>query len=272
MDGVSNPRDVLDRTAPPPDAAVRYGRLPEHVADVRWPTQRSADAAPLVVVVHGGFWRAEFDRTHTGPQCAGLADDGYAVAAIEYRRTGMPGGGFPGTLEDVATALQLVPGLVAAAAEVAGVAVDTARTVALGHSAGGHLVAWAATQATTAATAAISLGGVLDLAQAAALGLDPGEGGSAVEALLGGQPADVPELYAACDPAALGRPLIPVTAVHGADDDVVPPALSLSYADRTSQEVVVLPGIEHFGLIDPQSPAWPVVLQHLAHATGRTAR
>ncbi|KQX61664.1 S9 family peptidase [Angustibacter sp. Root456] len=269
---MSNPRDVLDRPAPPPDATVWYGRLPVHVADVRWPTNPSDDAAPLVVVVHGGFWRAEFDRHHTGPQCAGLADAGYAVAAIEYRRTGMDGGGFPGTLEDVATAVERVPGLVAEAAEHAGVAVDTARTVLLGHSAGGHLVAWAATQATTAATGAISLGGVLDLAQAAALGLDPGEGGSAVEALLGGGPADVPELYAACDPTALGRPLIPVTALHGADDDVVPPALSLTYADRTGQPVVVLPAIEHFGLIDPQSPAWPVVLQHLAHATGRTGR
>lgn len=272
MDAVSSPRDVLDRPAPRPDATVRYGPLAEHVADVRWPAARTTEPAPLVVVVHGGFWRAGFDRTHTGPQCAGLADDGYAVAAIEYRRTGMAGGGYPGTLEDVATALEQVPGLVAAAAAPAGVAVDTARTVLLGHSAGGHLGAWAATRATTSAVAAISLGGVLDLAQAAALALDQGEGGSAVEALLGGQPADVPERYAACDPAALGRPLIPVTALHGADDDVVPPALSLTYADRTGQEVVVLPGVEHFGLIDPQSPAWPVVLQHLAQASGRTGR
>ena len=269
---MSDPRAVLDRPAPPADTAVRYGPLPEHVADVRWPTDVPAEPAPLVVVVHGGFWRAEFDRTHTGPQCAGLADAGYAVAAIEYRRTGMDGGGWPGTFEDVATALERVPRLVAEAAAQHDVAVDPTRAVLLGHSAGGHLVAWAATRPSTAAVAAVSLGGVLDLALASELGLDPEPGGPAVEVLLGGRPDDVPDRYAAADPARLGRPPIPVTAIHGADDDVVPVSLSRSYAERTGQALDVLPGIEHFGLIDPQSPAWPAVLHHLAGAVGRTGR
>ena len=269
---MTDPRAVLDRPAPPPDTTVRYGPLPEHVADVRWPATASDESAALVVVVHGGFWRAEFDRTHTGPQCAGLADAGYAVAAIEYRRTGMDGGGWPGTFEDVGTALEQVPALVEDAAREQGLAVDRTRTVLLGHSAGGHLVAWAATRPSTAAVGAVSLGGVLDLALATELRLDPEPSASAVELLLGGGPDDVPDRYAAADPTTLGRPLMPVVAIHGADDDIVPVQLSRSYAERTGAELVVLPDIEHFGLIDPQSPAWPVVLHHLAGAVGRTGR
>ncbi len=269
---MSSSRDVLDRPAPPADATLRYGPLPEHVVDVRWPAQVGEGPAELVVVVHGGFWRSEFDRAHTGPQCVGLTAAGYAVAAIEYRRTGMAGGGWPGTFEDVATALERVPGLVAEAATQHGVDVDTAHTVLLGHSAGGHLVAWAATLPTTAAVAAVSLGGVLDLALAAELALDPAAGVSAVEALLGGRPDDVPDRYAAADPARLGRPLLPVTALHGEHDDVVPVELGLSYGERTGQQVVVLPGADHFGLIDPAAGAWPTVLHHLAAAAGRTGR
>jgi acetyl esterase/lipase len=251
---------------------VTYGPLPEHVVDVRWPAAGQPEAAPLVVVVHGGYWRAGFDRHHTGPQCAGLAAAGYAVAAIEYRRSGMVGGGWPGTLDDAAAALERTPSLVWEAAAEAGVLVDVTRTVLLGHSAGGHLAAWAATRRETHATAALTLAGVLDLRRAAELGLDQVDGRSAVEELLGGLPDEVPDRYAAADPARLGPPLLPVTALHGDVDDVVPVELSRSYAERTGQQVVVIAGVEHFGLIDPESSAWPVILKHLAAASGRTGR
>lgn len=269
-------RDVLDRPAPPPDATVRYGPLPEHVADVRWPTEPVGEPVgepvALVVVVHGGFWRAEYDRAHTGPQCDALARAGYAVASIEYRRTGMDGGGWPGTFDDVASALSLVPGLVADAARARDLEIDPSSTVLAGHSAGGHLVAWAATLPATVAAAAVSLAGVLDLALAAQLGLDPGPGGCAVEVLLGGAPDDVPDRYAAADPSRLGPPRIPVTALHGSDDEIVPLDLSRSYAEGTGQPAIVLPGADHFALIDPGSPAWADVLRHLSAAAGRTGR
>jgi acetyl esterase/lipase len=257
MGPMHDPREVMTRPAPAPDMTVRYGPLPEHVADVRWPTSPISGPAPLVVVVHGGFWRSAIDRAHTGPQCAGLAAEGFVVAAIEYRRTGQEGGGWPGTFEDVGAAVDAVPGLVAEAAAVAGIGVDAGRTVLLGHSAGGHLVAWLATQERPEVVGAVSLGGVLNLDAAYRLGLDPGPDGTAVQALLGGSPEEVPDRYAAADPTRLGPPVVPVHALHGTADDVVPDGLSCSYADATGAQLELLDGVDHFAVIDPLSRAWP---------------
>lgn len=270
-----DPSDVLRRPTPPPDVTVRYGPGPEHVADVRWPTSGHAGpsgGAPLVVVIHGGFWRAEYDRRHTGPQCHGLAGAGFVVAAIEYRRTGQPGGGWPGTFDDVAAALDAVPGLVATAAAGAGRRVDPGRTVLVGHSAGGQLAAWAALTPRPGIVGAVSLAGVLDLARAAELGLDPAPGGPAVQALLGGPPDAVPHRYAAADPSRLPPPAIPVVAMHGDADTVVPPDLSARYARVTGQPLVLLPGAGHFGPIDPTASCWPDVLDRVRAAAADTHR
>ena len=263
-----DPREVLSRPAAAPDTTVRYGPLPEHVADVRWPTTVGDVPAPLVLVVHGGFWRAATDRQHTGPQTVGLAAAGLAVATIEYRRTGQAGGGWPGTFEDVEAAVAEVPGLVAEAAAGVDVGIDTGRTVLLGHSAGGHLVAWLATRGCPDVVGAVSLGGVLDLAAAHRLRLDAGTAESAVEALLGGGPRDVPERYAASDPTRLPPPAVPVQALHGTADDIVPPELSRSYAAATGADLHLLDGVDHFGPIDPLSPAWPETLASVRRAAG----
>src|SRR5258707_10121434 len=111
-------RDILTRPAPPPDAVLRYGPDRDHVADLRLPAVSEAvptAAAPLVLFLHGGFWRAAYDRAHTGPLATALAADGFAVCAPEYRRIGQAGGGWPGTFDDVAVAIDVLPGLAAKA-------------------------------------------------------------------------------------------------------------------------------------------------------------
>jgi acetyl esterase/lipase len=159
-----------------------------------------------------------------------------------------------------------VPGLVGKAAALAGVEVDASRTVLLGHSAGGHLVAWLAATPRPGVVGAVTLGGVLDLGAAYRLGLDPEPGGTAVEALLGGSPDDVPDRYAAADPTRLGPPAVPVQALHGTADDVVPDALSMAYAAATGARLELLDGADHFGVIDPLSRAWPDVVAAVRRA------
>jgi len=109
--------DVLSRPAPPPDLVLSYGPGPEHVADVRLPPASAGESpvgslsgdvrpggvrpggvreAPLVIFLHGGFWRVAYDRTHTGPLATALAAAGFAVCVPEFRRTGERGGGWPG--------------------------------------------------------------------------------------------------------------------------------------------------------------------------------
>lgn len=267
------PDDVLTRPAPPPDLVINYGSDPEHVADVRLPAVPPAGGsppAPLVVFLHGGFWRVAFDRTHTGPMAAALAALGYAVCVPEFRRTGQPGGGWPGTFDDVAAAVDRTPALVR---EAAGPDVIADGPVLLaGHSAGGHLALWAAGRhllrpdsawhiATPSARGVVVLAGATRLADC----YDQGLGDGAAADLIGGGPAQYPQRYRDADPAGLLPLGCPVRLVHGALDDVVPLAMSRAYAgtsrdagdDTTMTE---LPGASHVDLIDPLSPAWPHVL------------
>lgn len=241
-------REVLTRPAPPPDLTFSYGPHPDHVIDVRLP---SRVPAPLVVMIHGGFWRSAYDRTHTGPLTHALASAGYAVAIPEFRRTGQEGGGWPGTFDDVTAALGAVPGLLAP--------YSSSEPLLLGHSAGGHLAVWAASR-TPGLRAVVSLAGCVDLALCSTLGLDDG----ATDLLLGGTPDSVPDRYALADPASLPTPSAPVVLLHGTADDRVPIAVSRSYAARTGVPLLELPDVGHFALIDPLSSAWPSVLRCLS--------
>ena len=262
-------RDVLSRSARPPDRTLSYGPLPEHVVDVRLPA--GSDLAPLVVVVHGGFWSAEWDRAHTGPQSEALADAGYVVATVEYRRVGMSGGGWPGTFDDLALVADVTPGLVAA--ETGRVEAPEAGPVVVGHSAGGHLALWLASRhrlpsssrwhrtTPAALTGVVSLAGMADLADAE----DRELGDHAAAALLGGSPAEHPDRYAVASPARWLPLGVRAVLVHGAVDPAVPLECSRTYARTATSagddvELVELDGVGHFELIDPLSTAWPAVL------------
>ncbi|MDM4721764.1 alpha/beta hydrolase [Micromonospora sp. WMMA1363] len=252
----SDPRAVLSRPAPAPEVTVAYGDHPDQVADLRRPAG-TGPARPLVVVVHGGFWRATYDRRHTGPMSSALAALGHPVAQLEYRRTGQPGGGWPGTLTDVLAGVTALPHL---AAEAMPGQVTTGPPILVGHSAGGHLALYAAATAPATVAAVLALAPVSDLAAAYRLGLDSG----AVAALLGGGPADVPDRYAACDPRRLVPMRSRIVVMHGTLDRQVPVGMSREFvtaaqAAGSDIRLIELPFCEHFGLIDPESAAWPDV-------------
>ncbi len=294
----ADPREVMTRPAPPPDHLLRYGPGPDQVADLRLPPglgMNAAGRAPvLILLLHGGFWRAAYDRTHLGPLASALAAESFAVCTPEFRRTGQPGGGWPGTFDDVALAVDRLPGLVSAVLP-RGTAVGG--VVLAGHSAGGHLALWSAGRhrlgpdspwhldsgagGASGASSASGAGGgssagggsiagvagvvalapISDLAACYEAGLDHDAAGD----LLGGGPAEQPARYAAADPAQLIPLGVPVRIVHGTADDRVPFAMSQSFAARDEAagdcvQLDVLAGGGHFDVIDPLSVAWPVVL------------
>jgi acetyl esterase/lipase len=243
---------ILERPAPPPALTIPYGPDPDQVIDLRLPTRTPAQ---LIVLVHGGFWRAAYDRTHLGPMAQALADLGYVVAVPEYRRTG-----WPDTFDDIAAVFDQVSGLAAAHGA------DTGQITWAGHSAGGHLVLWAAARpyfpasspwcGGCDATRVVSLAGCSSLRLCAAWNLSDG----AVRDLMGGAPDEVPERYAAADPAALIPPSVPVRLLHGTADDQVPPGMSQAFQVGRLTEI---PGAGHYDLIDPATPAWGTVLSAL---------
>lgn len=256
----ADPRAVLTQPAPPPDATVPYGDHPEQLADLRRPAG-DGPPRPLVVVVHGGFWRAEYDRGHTGPMAAALAALGHPVAQLEYRRTGQPDGGWPHTLTDVLAGVAALPALAAAALPGR---VAPGPVILVGHSAGGHLALYAAAHAPATVGGVLALAPVADLAEAYRLDLD----GGAVAALLGGGPADHPDRYAAADPSSLVPIRARTVVMHGLLDRQVPVAISRSWvaaarAAGTPATLLELPECEHFGLIAPDSTAWPRVVAAL---------
>jgi acetyl esterase/lipase len=249
-----DPREVMTRPAPLPDAVLRYGEHPEHLLDVHLPP--SADApAPVVFLVHGGFWRQRFDRRHTRPLAQALATEGFAVVTPEFRRVGPRGaGGWPATFDDLRNAFAHVPAL----AEVAPgrLALDEATLV--GHSAGGHLAMLLGLApdgpARPRVRRVVALAPVADLYDAFARGV----GADAAAEFMGGSPEDLPEQYAAANPAGMlpgdGDGDVEVRVLHGDGDEQVPVEMSraLKGVDYTE-----LAGMEHFGLIDPLSAAWP---------------
>jgi acetyl esterase/lipase len=250
-----DPREVMTRPAAGPDLVLRYGEHPEHLLDVHLPPGACA-AAPVVVFVHGGFWRQEYDRTHTRPLAQALATDGLAVVTPEYRRTGGDGG-WPTTLDDVGAALRHLHRI----EDVAPGRLDLRAVTLAGHSAGGHLAMWHALRAEPApwprVRRTVALAPVADLHEAYARDL----GAGAVAELMGGGPDDLPEAYAAANPARMlpadgADPAVDVTVVHGDQDLQVPVDMSRSLPGVSYVE---LPGADHFAVIDPLSAAWPHV-------------
>ena len=231
-------RSILDREPPAPDEEWAFGDETGQVADIFLPRQLQHRT---VVLVHGGFWRPDYDRTHLRPMAAGLAEVGYPVVLPEYARV-------PGDPDRAVTDLQLLldrlPGPLAGNGVTLG-----------GHSAGGHLALVLASRAQPRVRGALALAPVADLADAEQAALGDG----AVLAFLGG-PA---RLRHDLDPVRLPHPSVPVRLIHGMADRVVPIRLSETYAARQKAPLAALAGTGHFELIDPQSRAWSTVLAEL---------
>lgn len=272
-DDASSPAPMELETIPYGDAAMQEG-------DLYLPAPTGRDH-PIVTLVHGGYWSVGLDRA----AMAGLAEDlvslGYAVWNIDYRRVGDDGGGWPGTLEDVAAAVDLLDDL------AADHGLDLDRHVALGHSAGSQLAFWSAGRSQLDAgqpgadpvvvpTALVSLSGVLDLGAAAELP-DLGRAANlrvAVRRLLGGGPDEVDERYEAASPVALAPLEVPQLLVHGVVDEIVPLSQSERYALAAGQagddvELVRVRGADHFDVAASTTGWWSIVLEWLPGALER---
>jgi len=248
--------DILNIPPPPADARVAYGSDPNQFFDLRLPSLKGVgkEPYPLVINIHGGYWRAKYNLDHAGHLCAALAAKGLATANLEYRRVGNEGGAWPGTFADIRSAYRF---LVQTSAQRN---VDPRRVVVMGHSAGGQLALCLAGHASSI-TRAISLAGVVDLQRAYQLHLS----NDAVVDFLRGTPNEVPDHYKEADPMQLSIPQARQWLIHGAADDVVPPAFSRDYVDakqkRTGKEkedtrLLEIPGADHFEVIDPRTQAW----------------
>ena len=250
-----------------------YGDHPAQFAELSLPSGSSA--VPVVVVVHGGFWRDAYGADLGRPLARDLVNRGWAALNVEYRRVGRNaqagGGGWPTTCLDVAAA---VDALAVQGQRIAGGRLDLSRVVALGHSAGGHLAGWLASRAhqetgapgadpQVTLSGAVIQAGVVDLVG----GYEADLGGGAVAAFMGGSPDDLAEAYGQASPVARVPLHVPTVCVHGRSDDIVPISQSETFVAAAREagdrsELLAFDG-DHFGVVDPGHQGWELCVEAL---------
>jgi acetyl esterase/lipase len=259
------------------ERAVYARESPEQFGVLRVPPGEGPH--PVVALVHGGCWLAEYDYRHLERFAEVLAERGVATWSIEYRRLGHDGGGWPGTFRDVARGLDHLRVLARERP------LDLDRVVVVGHSAGGQLALWLAGRPKIAERSDVyvadplPVAGVVTLAAIADLrsyALGSGECNAAVQDLMGGLARSVRARYDEASPISLVPLGVPVRLVHGSDDAIVPLEQSRRFADserRSGGDAVldVLPGAGHFDVVAPFAAAWPAVERRVLELAGLPA-
>jgi pimeloyl-ACP methyl ester carboxylesterase len=217
---MSEDRSVFDLVEPSSGELLTYGDSPDQVIELFRATGTSKKSIGLI---HGGYWRPEYDRAHLRPYAARLASEGFDTYLIEYRRTqGSP----DDYVDDIKSAVEVI-----------------GECALIGHSAGGHLALLASDSSQVKEI--VALAPVSDLVRGEALNLD----GGAIRLFLGGDADDRPDM----DAMRLKTLKVPVTVIHGVDDERVPVELSQSFAEKFIEiEYVEIPDCGHFELIDPR--------------------
>lgn len=237
---------------------LRYGDDAAQCGDLYLP---QVARPPVVVLLHGGFWRMPHGREQLHDVAVRLCGRGFAVWNLGYRRVGATGGGYPGTLDDVARGIDHLARVDAA------LALD--RVVLVGHSAGGQLALWAGARgdAIVRATAVAALAPVCDLEATHA----DGGGNGAVHAFMGGSPSEVPARYADASPLRRLPLGVAQYVAHGDCDDLLPLGVTERYVaaargagDPVQFEVVRAAG--HMDFCDPHSPAFVALSAWLGRA------
>ncbi|SEP83047.1 alpha/beta hydrolase family protein [Microlunatus flavus] len=252
---------------------IHYGDHPAQYAELSLPAGTSL--VPVVVVVHGGFWRDAYGADLGRPLARDLVNRGWAALNVEYRRVGGSptdgGGGWPTTCLDVAAAVDT---LAVEGQRIAGGRLDLGRVVALGHSAGGHLAGWLASRARQAegapgANPQVTLSGAV--IQAGVVDLEGGFtadlGGGAVRGFMGGSPAELAETYAQASPIDRVPLHVPTVCVHGRSDDVVPIEQSQAFvaaalAAGDHAELKPFDG-DHMDVVDTEHQGWELCVEAL---------
>lgn len=254
--------DVLALPNVPADHRIFYGSDPSQFGDLYLP--QHSGPHPVVLLLHGGCWRAQNSLTLVGQMAAALKQAGLAVWNLEYRRLGN-GGGWPTTFQDVATGADFLR-ILAPQFEL-----NLKRLVTVGHSAGGHLALWLAGRHRLKDNSplyvgegvhvhgVVSLAGIPDLIAAVQLNICRG----ASQEIVGGLPSEVPDRYQQASPLALLPLEVPQWHLVGAKDEIVPASYIQQYVEVATQydevHLEVLPNAGHFEIIVPTTSAWAAV-------------
>ena len=256
--------EIMDSSAlssfpnPPADHVIAYGQNDLQFGELRLPSGQGP--FPVMVLIHGGCWLSAYDIAHIRKLAAAFTKEGIATWTIEYRRVGDPGGGWPGTFDDVDAGADHL-------ATLAGqFNLDLDRVIVAGHSAGGHLAIWLANRpsqwpAQIQPTAVLALAPAADLAWLHQQQVC----GNVIDKLMGGSPEQYPQRYQAASGTQRLPLQVPQYIVIGQHDKSWAPVGHM-YVEQARQhgnspQVINASESGHFEMIDPDSTTWPLVLQ-----------
>jgi len=257
------PEDYTNFPEVPPDATYTYGDDPNQFGELYLP-QASATPQPVIVLVHGGCYREQYNLKPLGMIAQTLTSEGFAVWNIEYRRTGNDGD-YPNMFLDVAQATDKLKSFSSQHN------LDLDNVITVGHSAGGHIALWLAGRHKISQTSdlyipnplpimgIVVLAGMVDATHAIENGIC--EGGLSV--MMGGDPDTVPANYQVADPYALLPLGIPQTHIIGEHDTEMMENAKQYIQDATSKgdtvELLIPSDAGHFEIVDVSSKAWQTV-------------
>jgi dipeptidyl aminopeptidase/acylaminoacyl peptidase len=208
-----------------PRQRVDYGTEPQQFGHLYLPAAPVAEPVPVVMLLHGGYWSADFHLNLATALAIELARLGVASWNVEYRRVGA-GGGWEQTSADIEAALAAVGGVLPALSPIP---LDLENVRIVGHSAGAQLALWVAGQRDSPVRPerVVAQAGAMDLAARAA----GRTAGAALQAFFGARYEDAPQLYRDASPVYRVPIGVPVVCIHGAEDIQVPAAASRAYRD-----------------------------------------
>ncbi|HQR31208.1 MAG TPA: alpha/beta hydrolase [Blastocatellia bacterium] len=260
-----NSRSILIRPAPAADQRIAYGSNEFQYGDLRVP--KTPGKHPVAIVIHGGCWMAQYGLGYMGHASAALTEAGFATWNIEYRRVGNPGGGWPGTFEDVAKAADYLR-------EIADKhSLDLNQVIAIGHSAGGHLALLLGARPQFKkdnplySANPLKLQGVVSLAGITDLRRTGTACDKEVIQFTGGEAKDKAAIYDQVSPINLLPLGVKQKIIQGETDTIIPPAMATDYIAASQKkkdsdvELILVKNADHFNIVDPQAAAWATVLE-----------
>lgn len=257
-----NSRSILIRPAPAADQKIAYGSDGFQFGELRLP--KTAGPHPVAIVIHGGCWLSQYGLGYMGHVSAALTEAGLATWNIEYRRIGNPGGGWPGTFEDVAKATDYLPEIATK------YSLDLNQVVVVGHSAGGHLALLLGARPQFKkdhplySANPLKLQGMVSLAGITDLRKTGTACDKEVIQFTSGEAKDKSAIYDQASPIALLPLGVRQKIVQGETDNIIPMAMATEYVEAAKKkndqvELVAVERVGHFELVDPKSAAWPKV-------------
>ena len=260
------PTDVNQLHSEEADARIPYGSDPLQFGDLRLP--KTSGLHPVAIIIHGGCWISTFaDLKNTAALSDALRNEGIATWNIEYRRIDNPGGGWPGTFQDVADAVDFLPSIAKK------YSLDLSHVIVIGQSAGGHFALWVAARHNLPASSVlyrknplavkgvISLGGVPNLSAFREYGKKVCDT-DAIGKLLGDDPE---KNYKEASPSELLPLGTKQILIYGEDEISVPASFGYDYKKMASAKgdrvtVTTVKYAAHHEYNVPNSVTWPAIM------------